>query len=59
MCPEYRVTYVSGRTKRISSLQTSLPKATLAVLDGQQHNAMDGARELLAERVTAFLLRAE
>jgi pimeloyl-ACP methyl ester carboxylesterase len=45
--------------KAISSLQTSLPMATLAVLDGQQHNAMDSARELLAARVTAFLLRAE
>lgn len=45
--------------KAISSLQTSLPKATLAVLDGQQHNAMDSARELLAEKVLAFLLRAE
>ena len=28
--------------KAISSLQASLPKATLAVLEGQQHNAMDG-----------------
>jgi pimeloyl-ACP methyl ester carboxylesterase len=45
--------------KAISSLQTSLPKATLAVLDGQQHNAMDSARELLAEKVIAFLLRPE
>jgi pimeloyl-ACP methyl ester carboxylesterase len=45
--------------RAISSLQTSLPKATLAVLDGQQHNAMDSARELLAEKVMAFLLRAE
>jgi pimeloyl-ACP methyl ester carboxylesterase len=45
--------------KAISSLQTSLPKATLAVLDGQQHNAMDSARELLAEKVMAFLLRAK
>jgi hypothetical protein len=45
--------------KAISSLQASLPKATLAVLEGQQHNAMDGARELLAEKIVRFLLGAE
>jgi pimeloyl-ACP methyl ester carboxylesterase len=45
--------------KAISSLQASLPKATLAVLAGQQHNAMDGARELLAEKIMIFLLGVE
>lgn len=45
--------------KAISSLQAALPKATLAVLAGQQHNAMDGARELLAEKIMTFLLGVE
>jgi pimeloyl-ACP methyl ester carboxylesterase len=40
----------------ISSLRASLPNPTLAVLEGQQHNAMDSAREILAEVVVNFLL---
>ena len=40
----------------ISSLQASLARPTLAVLEGQQHNAMDTGRQLLAEAVTKFLL---
>lgn len=40
----------------ISSLQASLPNRTLVVLEGQQHNAMDSAREQLAQAVTNFLL---
>jgi pimeloyl-ACP methyl ester carboxylesterase len=48
---------VSRHVKRaIASLQTSLPDPTLVVLEGQQHNAMDSARELLAEKITNFLL---
>jgi pimeloyl-ACP methyl ester carboxylesterase len=31
----------------ITSLQASLPNSKLAVLEGQEHNAMDSAREML------------
>jgi hypothetical protein len=34
--------------KAISMLEASLPNPTLVALDGQQHNAMDTAREALA-----------
>ncbi len=40
----------------IESLQTTLPHPTLLVIEGQQHNAMDGAREKLADGITSFLL---
>jgi pimeloyl-ACP methyl ester carboxylesterase len=40
----------------ISSLQASLPNPTLLVLEGQQHNAIDSARQKLAEALTNFLL---
>ncbi len=40
----------------ISSLQASLPNPTLVVLEGQQHNAMDVARQEVAETITKFLL---
>ena len=40
----------------IDSLQRSLPNATRVVLEGQQHNAMDSARELLAKAIITFLL---
>jgi pimeloyl-ACP methyl ester carboxylesterase len=40
----------------IRSLQGSLPNPTLVVLKGQQHNAMDRAREMLAATITRFLL---
>jgi hypothetical protein len=40
----------------IESLRTSLPNPTLLVLEGQQHNAMDNAREKLAGAVQGFLL---
>jgi pimeloyl-ACP methyl ester carboxylesterase len=43
--------------RAISLLQESLAKPTLVRLEGQQHNAMDGARELLARTITDFLLR--
>jgi len=33
-----------------------LPNATMLVLEGQQHNAMDSAREKLAELITTFIL---
>lgn len=47
---------VSPQLKQaIRSLQASLPDPTLVVLDGQQHNAMDGAREQLSDAVTSFL----
>ena len=39
----------------INSLQASLPNQTVVVLEGQQHNAMDSARERLAEEITSFL----
>lgn len=38
----------------ISTLAASLPNATVAVLEGQQHNAMDSARELLAAAIIDF-----
>jgi pimeloyl-ACP methyl ester carboxylesterase len=40
----------------INSLQTSLPNATRVVLQGQQHNAMDTGRDVLATAIIAFLL---
>lgn len=40
----------------ISTLQTSLPNPTRVVLEGQQHNAMDSARDVLAEAIITFLL---
>jgi pimeloyl-ACP methyl ester carboxylesterase len=43
----------------IDSLQTSLPHATRVVLEGQQHNAMDSGRDVLAEAITTFLLGTE
>jgi pimeloyl-ACP methyl ester carboxylesterase len=39
----------------ISSLQMSLPNATLVVLEGQQHNAMDSGRDMLAEAIITFV----
>jgi pimeloyl-ACP methyl ester carboxylesterase len=38
----------------IEALRTSLPKATVVVLEGQEHNAMDGGREALAKAIIAF-----
>lgn len=40
----------------INSLQTSLPNATRVVLKGQQHNAMDTGRDMLATAIITFLL---
>jgi pimeloyl-ACP methyl ester carboxylesterase len=40
----------------ITSLQAALPHTTRVVLGGQEHNAMDGGRELLADAITRFLL---
>ena len=40
----------------INSLQTSLPNATRVVLKGQQHNAMDTSRDMLATAIITFLL---
>jgi pimeloyl-ACP methyl ester carboxylesterase len=40
--------------RAISSLEASLPDSTVVVLEGQQHNAMDGARELLAAAIIDF-----
>jgi len=40
----------------IVSLRASLPDPTLVVLEGQQHNAMDSARQELAQAVIGFLL---
>jgi pimeloyl-ACP methyl ester carboxylesterase len=41
--------------KAIASLESALPDPTLVVLEGQEHNAMDGDREQLARVVTVFL----
>jgi pimeloyl-ACP methyl ester carboxylesterase len=40
----------------IDSLLMSLPHPTRVVLKGQQHNAMDSAREVLAKAIRTFLL---
>jgi len=40
----------------INSLRNSLPKRTLMVLEGQEHNAMDTIPEKFADVVTKFLL---
>jgi pimeloyl-ACP methyl ester carboxylesterase len=40
----------------IDSLRASLQDPTLVVLEGQQHNAMDSARQELAQAVIGFLL---
>ncbi len=42
--------------RAMSSLMASLPDRTEAILEGQQHNAMDTGREQLAQAVTKFLL---
>jgi pimeloyl-ACP methyl ester carboxylesterase len=38
----------------IAALRESLPNPTLVVLERQEHNAMDGARELLANTIITF-----
>jgi pimeloyl-ACP methyl ester carboxylesterase len=40
----------------IDTLQASLPNATRMVLQGQQHNAMDTGRDVLAAAIIDFLL---
>jgi pimeloyl-ACP methyl ester carboxylesterase len=40
----------------IESLEASLPNATRLLLKGQQHNAMDAGRDMLATAIIAFLL---
>ena len=42
--------------RAINSLQASLPNSKLAVLEGQEHNAMDSAPEMLAKVIANFLL---
>ena len=42
--------------RAMDSLMSSLPNRTEVVLKGQQHNAMDTGRELLADAITNFLL---
>jgi len=39
----------------IAALRASLPKPTLAILEGQAHNAMEGAPELLAGAILKFV----
>jgi hypothetical protein len=43
----------------IRSLEASLPHRTVAVLAGQQHNAMDVGRAQLADAITRFLLETK
>jgi pimeloyl-ACP methyl ester carboxylesterase len=38
----------------IAALRESLPNPTLAILERQKHNAMDGGRELLANAIIKF-----
>ena len=40
----------------IEALQRSLPRPTLAELDGQGHNAVDGGRQALADEIIRFAL---
>jgi pimeloyl-ACP methyl ester carboxylesterase len=42
--------------RALRSLMASLPNRNVVVLRGQQHNAMDTGRELLAEAITNFLV---
>jgi len=52
---------LGGATKSVPAkesirlLQDTLPDASLVVLEGQEHNAMDGARALLANTVAGWL----
>ena len=39
----------------LSALRESLPNATVAVLERQQHNAMDGARDALSQTISKFV----
>jgi pimeloyl-ACP methyl ester carboxylesterase len=50
------VTSSSHLKQAITSLQIALPNAIRVVLEGQQHNAMDSGRELLADAINNFLL---
>lgn len=43
----------------IITLQASLPHPTRVVLEGQQHNAMDRGRDVLAQAIITFLLGAQ
>ncbi len=38
----------------IDALREALPRPTLVVLEGQEHNAMDGGREVLANAIVKF-----
>lgn len=40
----------------ISSLHASLPNSTVVVLEGQEHNAMDSARGMLADAILNFVM---
>ena len=42
--------------RALRSLMATLPNRSAVVLRGQQHNAMDSGRELLAEAITNFLV---
>jgi pimeloyl-ACP methyl ester carboxylesterase len=43
----------------IGALREALPRPTLVVLERQQHNAMDGGRELLANAILRFAAAKE
>ena len=49
-------TRIPDVVRAMQSLTASLPNRTEVVLRGQQHNAMDTGRELLAEAITRFLI---
>jgi hypothetical protein len=40
----------------LSALRESLPSATVAVLERQEHNAMDGARDVLSKAICGTVL---
>jgi len=41
----------------IEALRSSLPTLTLVVLERQEHNAMDGGRDALADAIITFAVR--
>jgi pimeloyl-ACP methyl ester carboxylesterase len=42
------------RKQSITALQDSLPNPTVVVLKRQEHNAMEGGRDALAQAITMF-----
>jgi len=55
-----RIKRPTRRTRQsISALRESLPNPTVVVLEHQEHNAMDGGREVLANAIINFAAAKE